>query len=181
MEITTDVKTHVIVTMQGGHYFITERLNKQLEQMSLDDMLVTDEGVQVKVSTIVEVLPIEQYYTQYPSKRPEPRVPHIDELNLDDLPAMGWEAVAGADYPSYSRGRRIRALQAMIKGVEKVIAEKGHAPKATALRDSMRKRLEILESGGKPTKADAVYTPQFVFDQNKETWAEFSVRAGLNN
>jgi hypothetical protein len=82
MEISTDVKSHVIITMQGGHYFINERLNTQLEKMSLDDMLTTPDGAQIKVSTIVEVIPTSQYYDQHPEKRPVQRGDNWTEQRL---------------------------------------------------------------------------------------------------
>lgn len=60
---------YAILTHSGGHYWIDETKHTQLEEMGLDDMLLTIEEVSLKVSTIAEVLPEAEYYKQYPEKK----------------------------------------------------------------------------------------------------------------
>lgn len=142
MEISTDVRSHVVITMQGSHYFINERLNSQLERMSLDDMLTTPDGVQIKVSTIVEVLPASRYYEQYPDKKPAQRLP-----STKDLPGISWNDMASGNFPGYSEERRKRAREGLAKGLQKFIDRqkaKGIAThKAQALLEQIQSKARV--------------------------------------
>lgn len=145
MEISVDVYSHVIITMQGNHYFINERLNAQLERMSLDDMLTTPDGVQIKVSTIVEVLPASRYYEQYPDKKPAQRLP-----STKDLPGISWNDMASGNFPGYSEERRKRAREYIVIGLRRFIAKQKHGsdiaiptPKAQALLDRIESKARV--------------------------------------
>lgn len=150
MEISTNVKTHVIITMQGGHYFINERLNTQLEKMKLDDMLTTPEGAQIKVSTIVEVVPISSYYEQYPEKRPGQKAENWTDKRLNGTGNVFARSTA--------KGKEI-----MLK------AAKAKYPNAP-----------IVELMTKSRRRTDSYQPDNVFDYKNESWADFKNRTGVS-
>jgi len=67
--ISTQVKTHAIVTIQGAHYLVDTTTNNKLYSAGLNDMITTDDGVKIKVSNIAEVLPLTEYKKAYPKKQ----------------------------------------------------------------------------------------------------------------
>lgn len=67
--ISTQVKTHALITIQGAHYMVDEATNQKLYTAGLNDMITTDDGVKIKVSNIAEVLPLDQYKKAYPQKQ----------------------------------------------------------------------------------------------------------------
>lgn len=70
-QLSTDYKSHVVVTFNNAHYFITPAQEIALQGASLDDMM-NFEGSKVKVSTIGEIMTIEKYYETFPDRRPDP-------------------------------------------------------------------------------------------------------------
>lgn len=97
MDLTKDIKTHIIITMSGGKYYLTQRLHSQLRQMSLDDMVETFEGSMIKVSTIAEVLTIDEYEKHYPQKQSvDAKQPYQNDLRtLEDIVAKyHWASIA---------------------------------------------------------------------------------------
>lgn len=68
--ITTELKTHAIVTHSGAHYFISQQQNENLRNVGLNDLFEI-EGNKIKGSSIAEVMTLEKYYETYPQKKQE--------------------------------------------------------------------------------------------------------------
>lgn len=70
MGLTTEIKTHAIVTFTGAHHFLTSKQHANLKIAGLDDMITTYNGAKVKVSTIAEIYDnLEEYYATFPPKK----------------------------------------------------------------------------------------------------------------
>lgn len=73
MNLTTEVKTNVIITFTKSHYFITDQQNERLKKLSLTDKIEIN-GNMVSIGNIAEIQTIEEYYKQHPEKEwQEPR------------------------------------------------------------------------------------------------------------
>lgn len=66
-ELSTNIKTHVIITYNNSHHFITIRQNEALKNMGKDDRIEID-GTTIKGGNISEVMTLEKYYETYPEK-----------------------------------------------------------------------------------------------------------------
>lgn len=68
-DLTTQVKTHVIITYTKSHHFITARQRDALVNLSSDQFIEID-GNQIRGSSIAEVMTVEKYRETYPEKIP---------------------------------------------------------------------------------------------------------------
>lgn len=94
-QLNTKPKTHVIITFDGLNIFITEEQNKALVGLS-SDKFVKVNGIAVKGSSISTVLPIAEFYQQYPDKKPDhSRMPDRNH-NEPDYKGISDEARAVA-------------------------------------------------------------------------------------
>lgn len=106
-EITTDVKTHAIITHSKAHYFITSTQEKALVKLGMDDRIAID-GNLIKGSSIAEVMTLEKYYETYPGRKPVPEP-------MNPFPKIT------VDFRSPNLSQN--GLTQMIKGIERAIAE----------------------------------------------------------
>lgn len=67
--LSTEVKTHVIITHSGSHYFVTAEKERKLELVGLDDLFDVDGENKIKGSSIAEVVTVAKYYELYPEKQ----------------------------------------------------------------------------------------------------------------
>lgn len=97
------------------------------------EQFILDGGI-YKFSAIAKIIPIEEYYQQYPSERPTVYSSNI-EITIDEL----VDELPG--------DRRIRAHEGMLKGLDQFIVEKkGVINKGTAdLRKKMVEKLELAK------------------------------------
>lgn len=70
MNLTTDIKTHVIITFSKSHHFITSKQNDWLIRQG-KDVKFTVEGSSVTTNNIAEILTIQKYYETFPDKQPK--------------------------------------------------------------------------------------------------------------
>jgi hypothetical protein len=103
------MKTHVIITIPGGHYPITGEQNKALMQKNMDEEVIID-GCTIKLRYISEVMTTQKYYETYPNKRPAPTD------NFKGLTGMGFNGIIKRS-PDAAR-------QGMIKGMKKFLSDK---------------------------------------------------------
>lgn len=70
MNLSTDVKTHAIITYTKTHYLINAKQHEALKTLGGGEEIVI-EGNRVKGNNIADIMTIEKYYETYPAKRPE--------------------------------------------------------------------------------------------------------------
>ncbi len=68
MNLTTEVRTHVIITFSKSHHFITQKQNDWLVNQGRDIKFTVD-GNSITTNNIAEILTIEKYYETYPDKQ----------------------------------------------------------------------------------------------------------------
>ena len=67
MNLSTDIKTHWIITHKDSHHQITSEQESKLANIGLDDLINID-GNSIKGSSIAEVLTNEKYKLTYPDR-----------------------------------------------------------------------------------------------------------------
>ena len=127
-EISTQIKTHVVITYNDSHYFITMGQNNALKNLGTNDRIEI-EGNSIKGSNISEVMTIEKYYETYPKK-----IAYGQPTSNYDF----------KDFRSETLSRN--GLASMIKGLKKAVAEfraEGKEPlKALELLTKAEKRYQ---------------------------------------
>lgn len=68
-DLTTKVKTHVIITYTKSHHFITAGQQAALVNLSGDQFIEID-GNKIRGSSIAEIMTMEKYRETYPEKAP---------------------------------------------------------------------------------------------------------------
>jgi hypothetical protein len=130
-ELSTDVKTHVIITHSGGYYPITTEQNTRLEMVGLNDLIEID-GNKIKGSSIAEVMTVSKFYDTHPNKKPEPK--------KDDF----------AKYESLAERVPVEGLPSLIRGLKRAIDQfraEGHEPvKALVLLDRYEKKMRLCNN-----------------------------------
>lgn len=93
MELTEQY-VRVVITSTGGHHFLTQKKFEQLQQASLDDMIMLENGNGFKVSANLEILTVEDYYRRYPEKQSAPVMDHWNTpKDLEDIvDQFAWAA-----------------------------------------------------------------------------------------
>jgi len=125
-DISTEVKTHVIVLKDGGKKFLT----KAEYDVVWADMLASKKeillnGSMLSVAMFGEVITLQEFYAQYPKERP----PVITEFG----PGSGVNGFISAQTIA-------RNLKSMIKGITQYI--NGHDYKKTQGPIEIRKQME---------------------------------------
>lgn len=69
-EISKDLKTHVIITFNRNIHFITLNQKNKIEMLTDKERISLGESF-IRVSSISEMLPIEDYYKTHPKERPQ--------------------------------------------------------------------------------------------------------------
>lgn len=77
MTLSTDVKTHVIITYKGSHHFITSQQEQALTRLTNDSQIRID-GNTIRGGDIAEVLTTEKYYESFPEKEKLPGPAYAD-------------------------------------------------------------------------------------------------------
>lgn len=67
-QLTTNPKTHVIITFTKSHHFITQKQHDSLINMGQNAQIIVD-GNMIKTSNIAEIISTDKYYETYPEKR----------------------------------------------------------------------------------------------------------------
>ena len=129
--ITTEVKTHVILTHSGGNYFITAQQNDKLRFVGLNDLFEV-EGNRIKGSSIAEVMTTEKYYETYPEKKPARGINQFD------------------NFPAFTEQIPINGMPSMVRGLTKFINEQKaqgiETPNAMNLLERWVKKLDKSKS-----------------------------------
>lgn len=81
MNLTTEVKTHVIITYKGSHHFITSHQEQALSHLT-NDSQIRVEGNTIRGGDIAEVLTTEKYYETYPEKQKVSGQAYVDVKSL---------------------------------------------------------------------------------------------------
>jgi len=111
MILSTEVKTHVIITHSGGNYFITNQQNERLREVGMEDYFETENN-QIKGSSIAEIMTVEKYYETYPDKKSN---------NYGQPPSFNAQTPDFKDFRSSEFSRN--GLASMIRGLKRSIAE----------------------------------------------------------
>ena len=115
MKLTTRVKTHAIITYLKNHYFLDNFQHQKLQTLGINQSINID-GVIIKSQNIAEVLPIAEYYKQYPNKQPERQ--YKDFTGLQNT------------LETFSEQRRKRALNNIINGFKKYFVGRKMPPQS---------------------------------------------------
>jgi len=67
-QLTTNVKTHVIITFSGSHHFINATQEKRLQSLSKDDQIEID-GNTIFIKSISEIITVNKYYQTFPDRK----------------------------------------------------------------------------------------------------------------
>jgi hypothetical protein len=150
MNLTTNVKNHVLITYSDSHHFITQQQHDVLVNTPIEGMIKLEDGT-IQCKNIAEILTLEKYYETYPKKRPE----HYNE------PDPNWkerqEAMKKESLFDQVSGNK-KSREAFIRGLKKTIATL-EAEGSKAL--NAKAHLARLESGESyhPSKVKT-YSPQ---------------------
>lgn len=87
MKLSENINNHVIVFFDGSRKFVTEELAMKI--MGSSDPAVTLPGTteSVRLSAIQKLLPIDEFYKQYPKE-----IPPNTEIFEPDAPRVPWKA-----------------------------------------------------------------------------------------
>lgn len=95
----------VVMTPNGTHHFISQQTTSDLYQAGNDDLVELDDGTKITPKMAGEIIPINEYYQQFPDKRPAQRLP-----NVNDIPAISGNVFTRSK--SNGRGLMLKALRA---------------------------------------------------------------------
>lgn len=98
-QISNNLSTHVVLTYSNNCYFITQKQEIALRSMNDNDRFYVNTFM-VRVNTIKEILPIEEYYQNHPDKRPQ--YDNYENKTLEKIP--------------YSAQRHLNGLKEMRRG-----------------------------------------------------------------
>lgn len=152
MELSTDVKTHVIMTFTKSVYFINEAEHRKLINTGLDEMFMMAEST-IKASNIAEIMTVRQYYEMYPDKRP--------------VKAESFK-IPKEEYEPFDLNKHLiknrRRITYSIRGIEKHIADmEKDGGKASGFsynhRDKLNRLLKEFDRNNK-IKREPVEVPQ---------------------
>lgn len=120
MQLTTDVKTNIILFKDKSKLWINENDYQKLVQINDNNVKFKIDGNVYDYFDVSKVLTREEYYQEYPDDRP---------MNFDRI------------VTNYAKPSRKRALQGMIKGLEQFINGSDQNDKAKRLLDKIQARL----------------------------------------
>lgn len=105
-ELSTNLKTHVLITYNDSHHFINFKQNEALKNLGKDDRIEID-GSTIKGSNISEVMTLEIYYKTYPDLKPDPfEYSSQPQTNYKEM----HDKIVNKVY-SWSRDKRIATLK----------------------------------------------------------------------
>jgi len=105
-QLSTNIKTHVIISFAKNKYFITAEQEVKLRTMPNTAIIFLEGGVQLKCSSISEILPIDVYYNSHPEERPV-SVPN-DFSKYENI-----------ERQPYSKNRHLKRLNSMLIALNK--------------------------------------------------------------
>ena len=101
--------TYAVISFTGSHYLITQDQEKKLSMINKNDNIDIN-GAIVRGSNIAEIIPIQEYYKQYPEKRPEQTPQPIKYLPKEKISAE----------------RHAKRIQAMKDGFLRSVSDKNN-------------------------------------------------------
>ncbi len=111
------------LTVNGAHHQISEETATKILQANNSDLVELDNGTITKVSVITEVMPEEEYKTQFPQKAQERGAfqpysePGMSWEDIKQLSGSGFDGIINlAGKPT---DRRRRNLEALLKGLRR--------------------------------------------------------------
>lgn len=110
--------THAVILSTGTHHNINEFELEKFKIADLQDMVTLENGVLIKVSSVLEILPLSEYYEKYPDKKPEPRF-------YENGQSYGWSEIkqlTGQGFEKIIKKAPNLGLEAMARGLKKTIA-----------------------------------------------------------
>lgn len=129
-QLSTEVKTHVLITFSGSKHMITDEQEKTLRKASDQDRIYIG-STMIRVSTIKQVMPIEEYYQQFPEERPQ-----YSNYSYKPTPEM-----------PYSAKRHYNAIVSMRSGFLKHFNGRELNNKAQKILDVMNYRIKNFKPG----------------------------------
>jgi len=138
MNLSTEVKTHVIITFNRIAHFITFKNYKIITTSGIDGFIQVGDST-IKMSSISEIVTIEDYYKANPSKRPT----HNNYPVMETLPEKSF----------ISESRRKKRLELMkngfLKGVAlvrnvKKITSNHLNPKQKIMYNNLEKKIKMM-------------------------------------
>jgi len=139
-QITTEIKTHAVITYDDVHYLITAPQFEKLAN-ALPDAKWVIEGNLVKQKNIASILTMEKYYETYPQRRPADYAYSWDEIKHEA--AKGFSGII-------TSVKRVNGLIHMGIGLRRVVEKyrgQGVEPQnALFLLSQMETKLAALEA-----------------------------------
>jgi hypothetical protein len=135
MQLSTNLKTHAVITFTNVHYLINQSQYSFLSQAGKGEEITVD-GNLLKTNNIADILTLEKYYETYPEKKP---------LSYQPLP--DYERVV------FSKEKLVRALSEIIRGFKKHFGDRKLPPQSQNILAHMEAKLELA----KQTKDDKKY------------------------
>ena len=124
-----NVKTHILITYAGTKHFLTAEQELSLRGMADSDRVYTEKGM-VRVNTIKEILPVDEYYLEHPEQRPV-----INSGPTTFPPTM-----------PYSQTRHRRALDNMRRGFTGYFTGREMPKKAKKILENFDRAIKRLDT-----------------------------------
>lgn len=125
-QLSKEIKTHIVITINKNKYFITSQQEIFLRTAEMRDSIYTDKGM-FKVHQITEILPIEEYYNNNPEERPQ----------YDNYPKISLPATM----KNFTPARHKKAIDCMAKGFKKHFGTRPIPPVSQKMLDQFVLRL----------------------------------------
>lgn len=131
-QISKDIKTHIILTYAGSKYYINPKQEFALRSMDDNQRVYIDDRM-VRINTIKEILPIDEYYKYNPSERPQYTNYSIDANKIPER-------------RPFKRDRYINALKSMRSGFEEHWYGREMNKAGKNIHELMNRKIKIAEN-----------------------------------
>lgn len=142
--LTTNLKTHIIITFTGGKYFITQEQYNVISKMDNNKKIILPSAV-INTNVISEIQTINEYYNNHPDERPQ-----FDNYDNKKLP----------ERLPYSAKRHFNALNEMKKGFLRHFIGRTIPEKSQAILDNINEKIKNFKHGD-------ITSPAQIFFGNK--------------
>lgn len=131
-EISTEVKSHVIMFFDSSKVFITEQQrNGLIDRMTDSNVKQVDiDGQLYNLANISKVLTLQEFYNEYPKERPEPQ--------REDQ----FKKYEGLDNRPVGKNGMVSMIAGLERAIREMQAEGKDPVKAITERDRMLKKFE---------------------------------------
>ena len=143
MELTTQSNsgknTQAIILSTGTHHLISDFELEKIRASDLQDMVKIDSGAYIKASSILEVMPLSEYYEKYPDKKPTQRYyENNNSYTWDEIKQLRGKGIDGIIESSPNKG-----LELMAKGLKNWIEKQNKKGISTLKANSVLEKMRL--------------------------------------